>query len=177
MPPLPPVTTAIFPSSSNKERSCLKDDRCILPWRAGRIPVRGKDRVHLRHLPVRPNLDQLKHQAKDLLRAARRGDAAASAELTKHHPERIDPAQARLGDAQLALARSYGLPSWPRLVLACRMTAAIRASLRKRLRFVEDETMHDYRDVTPLAWGERFHDQAFVNRPAMQLIAERGGHV
>src|SRR5262249_15863175 len=34
-----------------------------------------------------------------------------------------------------------------------------RASLRKRLRFVDDETMHEYRDVTPLAWGKRFHDR------------------
>jgi len=51
----------------------------------------------------------------------------------------------------------------------------IRASLRKRLRGADDETMHEYRDVTPLAWGERFHDQSFVSRPAMRLIAERGG--
>lgn len=52
-----------------------------------------------------------------------------------------------------------------------------RASLRKQLRFVDDETMHEYRDVTPLEWGERFHDQSFVSRPAMRLIAERGGRV
>ncbi len=31
-------------------------------------------------------------------------------------------------------------------------------------------------DVTPLAWGERFHEKKFVNRAAMRLIAERGGH-
>lgn len=78
-----------------------------------------------RHFPVRPDLDQLKHQAKDLLRAIRQGDPSAVAELRKHHPERIEPGAARLADAQLALARSYGLPSWPRLVLACRMTDAI----------------------------------------------------
>src|SRR5262249_17459205 len=36
-----------------------------------------------------------------------------------------EPGAAKLADAQLALARSYGLPSWPRLVLACRMTDAI----------------------------------------------------
>ncbi len=48
-----------------------------------------------------------------------------------------------------------------------------RASLRKRLRFVEDETMHEYRDVTPLTWGERFHDRDWVNEAAMRLIAER----
>lgn len=78
-----------------------------------------------RHFPVRPNLDQLKHQAKDLLRAIRRGDPSAIRELQEHHPERVEPGEARLADAQLALARSYGLPSWPRLVLACRMTDAI----------------------------------------------------
>jgi hypothetical protein len=78
-----------------------------------------------RHLPVRPNLEQLRHQAKDLLRAIRRGDKSAAEELRKHHPERIDPGEARLADAQLTFARSYGLPSWPRLVLACRMTNAI----------------------------------------------------
>jgi hypothetical protein len=50
-----------------------------------------------------------------------------------------------------------------------------RASLRKRLRFVEDESEHVYRDVTPLAWGERFHDQAWVSPPVMRLLAERGG--
>jgi len=50
-----------------------------------------------------------------------------------------------------------------------------RASLRKRLRFVADESMHEYRDVTPLAWGKRFHDRAWVSKPAMELIAERIG--
>jgi Ankyrin repeat len=78
-----------------------------------------------RHLPVRPNLDQLRHQAKDLLRDIRRGDPNAVAELRKHHSGTVAPDAARLADAQLALARSYGLTGWPRLVLACRMTDAI----------------------------------------------------
>ena len=34
---------------------------------------------------------------------------------------------------------------------------------------------YEYRDVTPLSWGQQFHAQVFVSRPAMQLIAERGG--
>jgi Ankyrin repeat len=78
-----------------------------------------------RHLPVRPNLDQLRHQAKDLLHAIRRGEESALADLRMFHPERVEPAGARLADAQLVLARSYGVASWPRLVLACRMTDAI----------------------------------------------------
>jgi hypothetical protein len=78
-----------------------------------------------RHLPVRPDLDQLKHQAKNLLRAVRRGEPSALGELRKHHPARLALGGAKLAHAQHALARSYGLPSWPRLVLACRMTDAI----------------------------------------------------
>jgi hypothetical protein len=78
-----------------------------------------------RHLPVRPDLDQLRHQAKDLLRQIRRGDPVALAALIEHHPEQLDPAAAKLADAQLALARSYGVASWPRLVLACRVIDAI----------------------------------------------------
>lgn len=51
----------------------------------------------------------------------------------------------------------------------------VRASLRKALRWVADETLHEYRDVTPLAWGAAFHDQDFVNPAAMALVAARGG--
>jgi len=78
-----------------------------------------------RHIPVRPNLVQLRNQAKDFLHAIRSGDVAAVAEFREYHPNPVDPASATLAAAQLALARSYGLPSWPRLVTACRMTDAI----------------------------------------------------
>jgi Ankyrin repeat len=78
-----------------------------------------------RQLPVRPDLDQLKHQAKDLLRAVRRGDPVAAADVRGHHPGSPAPGEVKLRHVQLALARSYGLASWPRLVLACRLTDAI----------------------------------------------------
>lgn len=65
--------------------------------------------------------------------------------------------------------------AFARLLLDHGVDPNARASLRKRLRFVADESMHEYRDVTPLSWGERFHDQDWVSRPAMRLIAERGG--
>jgi hypothetical protein len=52
-----------------------------------------------------------------------------------------------------------------------------RASLRKQLHpGYGPDTMHEYRNVTPLAWGERFHRRIFVSEVAMGLIAERGGH-
>lgn len=79
----------------------------------------------VRRLPVRPDLDQIKHQAKDLLRAIRASDPAAVAELNAHHPDRIDPTAAKLADAQLVLARSYQAPSWTRLVQAVQLVDAI----------------------------------------------------
>jgi len=78
-----------------------------------------------RHFPVRPNLEQLRHQAKDLLREIRTGNPDALTDVREYHPENLGPLQTKLADAQLILARSYGLPSWPRLVLSCRMTDAI----------------------------------------------------
>ncbi|HXV90257.1 MAG TPA: ankyrin repeat domain-containing protein [Gemmatimonadales bacterium] len=109
-----------------------------------------------RRLPVRPDLDQLKHQAKDLLRAIRAGDPPALAELRTHHPDRIDPAAARLSDAQLVLARSYEAPSWPRLVQACRLIDAIwrddleavRALVRRSPRL-----LHEHATIRDSDWG------------------------
>jgi len=81
----------------------------------------------LRHVPVRPNLRQLKVQAKNLLRAIQRGETEAITEFAESHPAavRIKPDEVKLADAQFALARSYGVASWPRLVQACHLIDAI----------------------------------------------------
>jgi ankyrin repeat protein len=60
-------------------------------------------------LPARPDLDQLRHQAKDLLRGAEHGDQNAQARIHAVS-ERII-----LAGAQLAVARDYGFASWARL--------------------------------------------------------------
>jgi ankyrin repeat protein len=133
-----------------------------------------------RHFPVRPNLDQLKNQAKDFLRAIRRGDAAAVAELRKNRPKGgIDPAGAKLADAQAALARSYGLASWPRLVTACRMTDAIwrsdvdavRALIRK-----DPQLLHENaRGVADCNWGPPMSYAANVGQDGIiALLREMG---
>jgi hypothetical protein len=52
----------------------------------------------------------------------------------------------------------------------------VRASLRKQLHpGYGPETLHEYRDVTALSWGQRVHNRVFVSEPAMRHIAERGG--
>ena len=81
-----------------------------------------------RRLPVVPDLEQLKHQAKDLLRAVHAGDLEAIAELTEFHPNPPNPADVKLADAQLVLARSYHASSWTRLVQAVELVKAIWAN-------------------------------------------------
>ena len=60
-------------------------------------------------LPAHPNLDQLRHQAKDLLRSAKTGDSDALAQ------SQAVSEQLTLASAQLAVARAYGFASWPKL--------------------------------------------------------------
>jgi len=53
-----------------------------------------------------------------------------------------------------------------------------RAALRKELHpGYEIPGLYEYRDVTPLSWGKRFHFRKLVSRPAMELIIQRGGEL
>ena len=138
---------------------------------------------HDRHFPVRPNLDQLKHQAKDLLRAIRQGDPAAVVELRRHHPgkaaKRVEPATAKLADAQTVLARSYGLPNWPRLVTACRMTDAIwrgNVDAVRKLVVKNPKLLHEAaRGVADSNWGPPMSYSANVGQDAIiEMLREMG---
>jgi hypothetical protein len=60
-------------------------------------------------LPGRPDLDQLRRQARELLRAAANGEPQAVRRL------RAVSGRTKLSAAQLAIAREYGFPSWPAL--------------------------------------------------------------
>jgi hypothetical protein len=60
-------------------------------------------------LPGHPNLDQLRRQARELLRAAVGGDVQALRRI------QMVSEQQTLSAAQLAIAREYGFASWPRL--------------------------------------------------------------
>src|SRR5258708_34604687 len=114
-------------------------------------------RFYDRYFPVRPNLEQLKHQAKDMLRAIGQGDDEAAAELGKPQPKPVAPSDAKLADAQLVLALSYGLSCWPRLVTACGMTDAIwrgdvdavRALITKNPRLLHEAA----RGIADSNWG------------------------
>lgn len=76
-------------------------------------------------LPVRPDLDHLKNQAKDLLKAYRDGGREASAHFAEFHPDTPSARRTKLADAQLVLARIYGASSWTRIVQCCQLIDAI----------------------------------------------------
>ncbi len=67
-----------------------------------------------RRMHEHPDLDQLKRQAKELLRAFLADEPEATAEVHAHYTN-ADRATFALHDAQLVLARSHGFESWPRL--------------------------------------------------------------
>src|SRR5690242_7024563 len=67
-----------------------------------------------RTLPPNPDLDQLKRQAKELLKAFVAGKPEAVAEVNAWY-RRADPASFALHDAQLVMARAHGFDSWPKL--------------------------------------------------------------
>ncbi len=76
----------------------------------------------VKRLPSDPSLDHLKYQAKDLLKAHAARNSEVAQRLREFHPRfkqasdtAIFEAQLRLSDAQLAIAREYGFPSWARL--------------------------------------------------------------
>lgn len=72
--------------------------------------------ARVRALPQNPSLEQLKHQAKDLLRAVHGGDPKALRRLGRCFDVEATPPQSfHLTQVQLVLAREQGFQSWQQL--------------------------------------------------------------
>jgi hypothetical protein len=129
-------------------------------------------------LPVRPNLDQLKHQAKALLRAIHAGDPDALADLQTFHSAKLAQADVKLADAQLVLARSYGAPSWPRVVQACKLIGAIWRDDIESLRAIvtkQPQLIHESALITERNWGLPMSYAANLGRDAIiKMLYELG---
>jgi len=109
----------------------------------------------VRRLPSNPNLAHLKYQAKDLLKAHAARNPEVAQRLREFHPRSaratdvaIFDAHLSLSDAQLAIARESGFPSWARLK-----------------RHIEKPTLADHLD---LPHHERIEDTTF--RRAVDLL-------
>jgi ankyrin repeat protein len=67
-----------------------------------------------RELPLHPNIDQYKKQAKDLLKAFQGEDPKAIQRVRQLHPHGPELSKPNLADAQLVLAREHSFESWPK---------------------------------------------------------------
>jgi len=131
-----------------------------------------------RRLPVRPNLTQLKNQAKDLLLQYQEGDPTAIEEFRKHHPEKISSAEAKLADAQLVLARSYEASGWTRLVLACKLIDGIWRDDLDTVRSIiqkNPKLLHENAVIRNSNWGPPMSYAANLGRNAIiRMLYEHG---
>lgn len=89
-------------------------------------------------LPDRPDIDQLRHQARALHRAAAAGEPDALARLRRFSDLIV------LSTAQLAVAREYGYPSWP----------ALRAEVERRRYMLSAATRPAHRQSAP-GWPDQ----------------------
>jgi GNAT superfamily N-acetyltransferase len=127
----------------------------------------------MRELRPHPNLDQLRRQARELLRAAKSGEADAAQQFARLH------VPVTLSGAQLALAREHGYPSWPKLKEA----AERRAAEPKRfvIRYVRSpEELRDLWSAITTIFGNpamgkrRVFDDFDANRTTMLVVEHEG---
>lgn len=115
-----------------------------------------------KQLPTRPNLEQLKRQAQDLIEEHAAGDPRACQRLREFHPRFVHAADQFIRDARLswsdalfAIAREYGYASWARLKARVAVPGA-EADLRHHERIADPLFRHavdliDDGDVESLA--------------------------
>ncbi len=104
---------------------------------------------------------QLKRQANELLHDYLAGRAGGIAEIARFYQD-ADPVNVALHHAQLVLARSYGLDSWPMAFAAAALDSGARLDLRDHLL-----------NSTPLGsvcrWGREELVELFLERGADPL--------
>jgi ankyrin repeat protein len=80
-------------------------------------------------LPARPNLEQYKKQAKDLVRDCGLGITDALVRVKRHHPRfhNLPESLVALTDAQLVIAREHGFETWPKFAKHVEMLHLIQS--------------------------------------------------
>ena len=120
------------------------------------------------YLPARPDLDQLRHQAKDLLHAARQADPEATARISAVSDRVL------LSSAQLAIAREYGFPSWAKLKLEVERRDILNHRDLSRLTRLLAE--HPELAVSPLErWADRARGEPLGYVTMMRFNHDRLG--
>ena len=139
----------------------------------------------VRPLPPQPNLDHLKHQAKDLLKAHAAQSPEAAQRIREFHPRfqqstdaEIFRSALKLSDAQLTIARESGFPSWTRLKHHIETpTLADRLDLPHHER-IENPAFRRAVDLLDAgdAAGLRAHLQQHPNLAQQRMLLEGGNY-
>ena len=149
-----------------------------------------------KQLPPRPSLEQLRKQAKSLLKHQQAADSDALMRIRESHPhwknrsdEQISAAPFALADAQQVIANEYGFPSWSRLqshvktLEAASAAAKAVAALRDAAGKGDVARLNALLDAHPELIDERagegvrtaLHQAVFGNsEAAARLLLERG---
>ena len=121
-------------------------------------------------LPPRPNLENLKNQAKKVLKGHQAADLDTLKHIQEHHPRwrkaspgTIQTARFTLGDAQLVIAIKYGFESWSKLKSHVLLHEAGPSN---------EEAVKTLRDAAGRGDLERLAEMLDANP---SLIDERGG--
>ncbi|HLY59859.1 MAG TPA: ankyrin repeat domain-containing protein [Terriglobia bacterium] len=151
-----------------------------------------------RQLPPSPSLEQLKKQAKSLLKRHQAADSEVLTRIRENHPrwKNLSKKQAAaspfvLADAQLVIASEYGFASWSKLqshvktLEAASSPAETIASLRSAAGSGDLARLNALLDAHPELIDERggegvrtpLHQAVFGNsEPAVKLLLERGAN-
>ncbi|MGD0568977.1 MAG: ankyrin repeat domain-containing protein [Candidatus Sulfotelmatobacter sp.] len=155
-----------------------------------------------KQLPPNPNLEQLKKQAKSLLKRQQAADSEALTRIRENHPrwknlsqekekEQVAASAFALADAQLVIASEYGFASWSKLqsyvktLEAASSTAEAVASLRDAAGKGDLARLNALLDAHPELIDERggegvrtpLHHAVFGNsEAAVKLLLERGAN-
>ena len=155
-----------------------------------------------KQLPPSPNLEQLKKQAKSLLKRQQAADSEALTRIRENHPrwkslsqkkekEHVAASPFALADAQLVIAHEYGFESWSKLqshvktLETASSTAEALASLRDAAGKGDLARLNALLDAHPELIDERggegvrtpLHHAVFGNSDvAVKLLLERGAN-
>ena len=136
-------------------------------------------------LPLSASLEQQRKLAKDLIRAARDGDAPARARIQAVRSDAGGPPRSlKLVDAQLAVAREAGFDSWPKLAAALqeREVEAFRDAVRdgdtaRAERLLASAHVRKQVDAPMFAFGQRAAHIAAKNERLLSMLIAAGADV